>query len=251
MARRRLTPCRSCRSREHRFDVAAVVFDKDGTLLDLDASWGPIAEAWVTGIAGDDATVSALLCDALGLDLAAPVASGPTAASRCHRWSRSRPTPACCSMPRRGPLDRIEAAVERAVVAVDGLTHDKHMDTLVDVPELMAHLRAGGLQIAVFTSDEPEPTTMFLDRFDLHDAGRHRHHRRRRATAEAVARGPVRDRRSARCRHVTAADGRRLHRRPRRRARNAGAPFVSVGHTTRAADGADASVDHVAELRVS
>ena len=54
--------------REHRFDVAAVVFDKDGTLLDLDASWGPIAEAWVTGIAGDDATVSALLCDALGLD---------------------------------------------------------------------------------------------------------------------------------------------------------------------------------------
>jgi HAD superfamily hydrolase (TIGR01509 family) len=32
-------------------------------------------------------------------------------------------------------------------------------------------------------------------------------------------------------------------------ARGAGARFVSVGHTTRAAVGADASVTHVAELR--
>jgi len=235
--------------REHRFDVAAVVFDKDGTLLDLDASWGPIAEAWVTGIAGDDATVSALLCDALGLDRG----TGRLRADSSFAMSPLVEIAADTRLlldAEAWPLDRIEAAVERAVVAVDGLTHDKHMDTLVDVPELMAHLRAGGLQIAVFTSDEPEPTTMFLDRFDLHDL------------VDLV---------------ITAADVQQPKPSPeglfviagalgvatsrllmvgdstadRDAALHAGAPFVSVGHTTRAADGADASVDHVAELRVS
>jgi phosphoglycolate phosphatase len=235
--------------REHRFDVAAVVFDKDGTLLDLDASWGPIAEAWVAGVAGGDATVGALLCDALGLDLV-------TGRLRVDSTFAMSPLVEIAAETRllldaeAWSLDRIETAVERAVVAVDGLTHDKHMDTLVDIPALLTRLRTGGLQIAVFTSDEPEPTTMFLDRFDLHDI------------VDVV---------------ITAADVQQPKPSPeglfviagalgvtpsqllmvgdsiadRDAALHAGALFVSVGHATRAADGAHASVDDVAELRVT
>ena len=235
--------------REHRFDVAAVVFDKDGTLLDLDASWGPIAMAWIAGIAPEGGDVATLLCDALGLDAAT---------------GRLRPDSSFAMLPiveiaadtrllleaEGWASDRIETAVERAVVAVDGLTHDKHMDTLVDVGELIGHLRDGGLQIAVFTSDEPEPTTMFLDRFGLHDL------------VDVV---------------ITAADVELAKPAPeglqviaaalgvetsqllmvgdstadRDSARAAGSPFVAVGHTARAAAGADASVTTVAELRVT
>lgn len=233
--------------REHRFDVAAVVFDKDGTLLDLDASWAPIATAWVAGIAPEGGNIAATLCDALGLD----ASSG-----------RLRPDSSFAMLPlveiaadtrllldaEEWSVERIEAAIERAVAAVDGLTHDKHMDTLVDVPEVIGHLRGAGLQIGVFTSDEPEPTTMFLDRLDLHDL------------VDVV---------------ITAADVREAKPSPeglqviagalgvdtsrllmvgdsiadRDAAKAAGSPFVAVGHTTRAAAGADATVDTVAELR--
>lgn len=233
--------------REHRFDVAAVVFDKDGTLLDLDASWAPIAMAWVAGIAPEGGDIAATICDALGLD----ASSG-----------RLRPDSSFAMLPlveiaadtrllldaEEWSVERIEAAIERAVAAVDGLTHDKHMDTLVDVPEVIGHLRGAGLQIGVFTSDEPEPTTMFLDRFDLHDL------------VDVV---------------ITAADVREAKPSPeglqviagalgvdasrllmvgdsiadRDAAKAAGSPFVAVGHTTRAAAGADATVGTVAELR--
>jgi HAD superfamily hydrolase (TIGR01509 family) len=51
------------------FEVAAVAFDKDGTLIDLDAAWGPAARAWVETAAAGDAALTADLAGALGLDL--------------------------------------------------------------------------------------------------------------------------------------------------------------------------------------
>jgi phosphoglycolate phosphatase len=52
-----------------RFDVDAVAFDKDGTLIDLDAAWGPAARAWVETAADGDATLMADLASRMGLDL--------------------------------------------------------------------------------------------------------------------------------------------------------------------------------------
>ncbi len=51
------------------FEVDAVAFDKDGTLIDLDAAWGPAARAWVETAAGGDAGLMAQLAARLGLDL--------------------------------------------------------------------------------------------------------------------------------------------------------------------------------------
>jgi phosphoglycolate phosphatase len=51
------------------FDVDAVAFDKDGTLIDLDAAWGPAAHAWVVTAASGDPALERILADDLGLDL--------------------------------------------------------------------------------------------------------------------------------------------------------------------------------------
>ena len=52
------------------FDVDAVAFDKDGTLIDLDAAWGPAALAWVMTAASGDQVLEEKLAAGLGLDLA-------------------------------------------------------------------------------------------------------------------------------------------------------------------------------------
>jgi phosphoglycolate phosphatase len=52
-----------------RFDVDAIAFDKDGTLIDLDAAWGPAARAWVETAAESDAALMAELASRMGLDL--------------------------------------------------------------------------------------------------------------------------------------------------------------------------------------
>lgn len=234
---------------DHRFDVDAVVFDKDGTLLDLDASWGPIAVAWVHGVTGGDDPVIGVLCDALGLDLAT---------------GRLRPDSSFAMLPlveiaadtrlfldaEGWAVERIEDAIESAVAAVGGMTHDKHMDTLVDVPARMQRLRAAGLGIAVFTSDEPEPTTLFLDTFGLHDL-----------VDIAITAADVQDAKpSPEGLHVIAAAlatttdrllmvGDSLA--DRDAALAAGSPFVAIGHTTRAAAGAHATVITVDEIDVN
>jgi len=51
------------------FDVDAVAFDKDGTLIDLDAAWGPAALAWVMTAASGDPALEETLANQLGLDL--------------------------------------------------------------------------------------------------------------------------------------------------------------------------------------
>jgi len=52
------------------FNVDAVAFDKDGTLIDLDAAWGPAALAWVMTAASGDPALEETLASQLGLDLA-------------------------------------------------------------------------------------------------------------------------------------------------------------------------------------
>jgi phosphoglycolate phosphatase len=51
------------------FEVDAIAFDKDGTLVDLDAVWGPAGRAWVETAAAGDNDLLEVLADRLGLDL--------------------------------------------------------------------------------------------------------------------------------------------------------------------------------------
>jgi phosphoglycolate phosphatase len=51
------------------FEVDAIAFDKDGTLIDLDAAWGLAARAWVETAAAGNAILMADLAARMGLDL--------------------------------------------------------------------------------------------------------------------------------------------------------------------------------------
>lgn len=229
-----------------RFDVDAVVFDKDGTLLDLDASWGPIALSWVQGVAPGDEQVIRVLAGALGLDLT----SGrlrPDSVFAMSTLARIEADTRVLLASSGWSLDRIEHALAAGGRAIDDTVGAIPMTALADVAVLMQELRTAGLGVAVFTSDEPDPTTMFLERFGLHEL------------VEVV---------------ITAADVSEAKPSPeglltiatalgttterllmvgdsvadRDAARAAGSPFVAVGHTARAASGAHATVATVAEL---
>jgi len=53
--------------------IQGVIFDKDGTLFDFNATWGAWAQTMIVAEAAGDARVAGLLADALGYDMAARV----------------------------------------------------------------------------------------------------------------------------------------------------------------------------------
>ncbi len=233
---------------QHRFDVDAVVFDKDGTLLDLDASWGPIARSWVEGVApGDDAVIN-VLAGALGLDLMTGRLR-PDSVFAMSTLARIEADTRLLLASSGWPHDRIEQALAAGGRAIDDTVDAMPMTTLVDVAVLMQGLRTAGLGVAVFTSDEPDPTTTFLDHFGLRDL-----------VGVVITAADVSDAKpSPEGLHTIAATlGTTTPRllmvgdsvADRDAARAAGSPFVAVGHTSRAAEGAHATVATVDELRV-
>jgi phosphoglycolate phosphatase len=230
----------------HRFDVDAVVFDKDGTLLDLDASWGPIALSWIEGVAPGDETVISVLAGALGLDLV----SGrlrPDSVFAMSTLARIEADTRLLLASSGWSHDRIEHALAAGGRAIDHTVGAMPMTTLADVAVLMQELRAAGLGVAVFTSDEPHPTTMFLDRFGLHDL-----------VGVVITAADVSEAKPSPegLRTIAATLGTTTEQllmvgdsvADRDAARAAGSPFVAVGHTSRAASGAHATVASVAEL---
>lgn len=231
----------------HRFDVDAVVFDKDGTLLDLDASWGPIALSWIEGVAPGDDAVIGVLAGALGLDLL----SGrlrPDSVFAMSTLARIEAETRLLLASSGWSRDRIEHAITAGGGAIDDTVAAMPMTALADVAVLMRELRAAGLGVAVFTSDEPDPTTMFLGRFGLHEL-----------VDVVITAADVSDAKPSPegLRTIAAALDTTTERllmvgdsvADRDAALAAGSPFVAVGHAARAAAGAHATVATVAELR--
>ena len=77
------------------FEVDAIAYDKDGTLVDLDAAWGPAARAWVETAAQGDAGLMSELATRMGLDLDAAAndavnAAAPGLISAAHSRVRVR-----------------------------------------------------------------------------------------------------------------------------------------------------------------
>jgi phosphoglycolate phosphatase len=146
---------------ERAFDVDVVVFDKDGTLVDLDAVWFPPAQGWVEAVASGDTELADGLSRLLGIDLPGRrlVPDGIAAAST---FGDIRSTTAGALAARSWQADRIAAALDRAAAAVDGALRSAEPVLLADVPALFSSLTAGGLQLALLTSDDRQPTLDFL-----------------------------------------------------------------------------------------
>jgi phosphoglycolate phosphatase len=134
------------------FEVDAIAFDKDGTLVDLDAVWGPAGRAWVATAAAGDDDLEAILANRLGLDLDTGllVPGGMIAVGSVGQLYE-----ATLSILTEHGLDTEEAqrlalaARSTAIMAADA----QGQVPLGDVSGTLRKLRAAGIRLAVVSSD--------------------------------------------------------------------------------------------------
>lgn len=153
------------------FDVDAVAFDKDGTLIDLHATWGPLARAWVHGVTEPDGNrpvvegLRSALADQLGYDLArgSIVADGVMAAGTLEQI-RSTTVDVLTAHGLDG--DHLTAAIGRGAAAVAAVGPIEPVP-LGDLTMLFGTLHRVGLRCAIVTSDDRSSAIGLVDRFGL------------------------------------------------------------------------------------
>jgi phosphoglycolate phosphatase-like HAD superfamily hydrolase len=139
--------------------IDLVIFDKDGTLIDFDAMWGP----WVVDLAArleslTGRPLASGLFDALGFDASTgrTIAGGPLAATP---MARLRELTVELLIDARVDEGTARAAVARAWAPPDPVALAR---PLADLRALFAALRAAGRRIAVATSDDRRPSELTL-----------------------------------------------------------------------------------------
>ena len=135
------------------FDVDAVAFDKDGTLIDLDAAWGPAALAWVMTAASGDSVLEGTLAAGLGLDLATGhlVEGGLFAVGTVGQLHET--TFRALSENGAGEAEA-KASSDRAR-EMSALAGEKgNLVALGDVAGTFRSLQQAGLQLAIVSSDD-------------------------------------------------------------------------------------------------
>lgn len=231
-----------------RFDVDAIAFDKDGTLIDLDATWGPIAGAWVHGVSDGDPMVASALAAHLGLDLGgATLVTDSIFAAGTLQQIRDETALVLAAL----RLDA--AAIERAIGAgTDAvMTLGPPIPTpLTDLGQLFGELDSGGVRCAVVTSDDRASTDALLAALGVGSL----------VTAvvggdETARPKPFPDALALAAERLGVATGRLLmvgdSLTDQGAARSAGCPFVAVGHGTAASQDCDAVIDHVGQITLS
>lgn len=144
------------------FDVDAVAFDKDGTLIDLDAAWGPAALAWVTTAASGDLALEETLAARLGLDLATGhlVGGGLFAVGTVGQLYET--TLGALSDNGAGKADA-RASSDRAR-EMSALAGEKgNLVALGDVAGTLRSLHEAGLRLAIVSSDDRSAIDSAID----------------------------------------------------------------------------------------
>ncbi|WP_425041238.1 HAD family hydrolase [Primorskyibacter sp. S187A] len=124
-------------------DVAGIVFDKDGTLIDFSGTWDRFAQDLIEELSGGATELAARLADAMDFDLAA----GTFRATSRIIAGTSREAAECVqsALPDRS-LDEVENLMaERAAVA--------QMAPVVPLGPYCAGLKAAGFKLGVATND--------------------------------------------------------------------------------------------------
>ena len=123
--------------------IAAILFDKDGTLFDFDASWGVWARGQLERLGAGDAALTGRLANAIGFGLA------------LARFAPSSPVIAGTSEEVADYLLPHLAGQDRAALIADlnAAAEDVPMASPVDLTACLNGLRARGLRLGVATND--------------------------------------------------------------------------------------------------
>lgn len=136
------------------FDVAAVLFDKDGTLVDLDISWARPAIRWIEQAADGGRDLAGVLADRLGFDAASGrlVPDGVLAAGTVDELERHTRMILMEAGISEGVADvRLDSARRMALEAV---LDSENMPLLGDVAAGFQRLASANVGIGVVTSDD-------------------------------------------------------------------------------------------------
>lgn len=140
--------------RTRKTEIGAILFDKDGTLLDFDAAWGPVyrqaASIAARGVSSD--TERFLL--ASGLD---PATGKPAAGSLLAAGNTEEIAQAWIADGARYALEELTADLDRLFIE---RMHDA--DPLPGIREAVETLLARGLRLGVASSDSEAAIRAFL-----------------------------------------------------------------------------------------
>jgi phosphoglycolate phosphatase len=137
-------------------DVEAIIFDKDGTLIDLAASWSPAGVRFVEICARGDRSLADALDSAIGMRHGLIVPDGVLAAGTMgDLLSTAR------RVLTEFGFDDVDGLVETAHVAASQAASSV-VHPIGDITRTMARLAAAGLKLAVTTSDDRSPTLQTL-----------------------------------------------------------------------------------------
>lgn len=123
--------------------IAGIIFDKDGTLFDFEATWGAWARDIVTQLAGGDAARAGRLAGAIGYDMAAGrFARDSAVIAGTVAEVAELMVPELPQLDRDGLIARLDAAAQLAPQV-----------PAVDLPRCLTGLRGAGLRLGVATND--------------------------------------------------------------------------------------------------